>query len=173
MYSVDKDTNCCTDSQKTKRKDWEVSTMGVLANWGAMQFQRQQRKLGIPGHQFDKTLMSYTDFKEYRTLLWDGILGHQYCKTLESFAPCYLQKIRETRKLESFQIERKNEGRQPDKNWSLRRLKFMHGNSTKNVVHEFHLKRSSLIFLFREKREELCRWESRIVKLARSNSLFF
>jgi len=67
------------------------------------------------------------------------------------------KKIGETRKLESFHVERENEGRKPNKNSSLRRLKFMPGNSTKNVVQEFHLERSSLIFLFREKREELCR----------------
>ncbi len=60
-------------------------------------------------------------------------------------------------KKKSAKQERENEGRKPNKNSSLRRLKFMPGNSTKNFVLEFHLKPSSLIFLFHEKREELCR----------------
>ncbi len=64
------------------------------------------------------------------------------------------KKIRETRKLESFHVERENKCRKPNKKSSLRRLKFMPGNSTKNVVQEFHLKRSPLIFLFRERREK-------------------
>jgi hypothetical protein len=74
-------------------------------------------------------------------------------KRLESFAPCYsqfllladfkenhillwlkksLQKIRETRNLESIYekhfVEWKNSGRKPDKNSSLRRIGFMPRN---------------------------------------------
>ncbi len=53
-------------------------------------------------------------------------------------------KIRETRKLESVcelqLVERKNEGRKPDKDLSLRTLKFMPRNLTKNGVKEFHLR---------------------------------
>ncbi len=47
----------------------------------------------------------------------------------------YIQKIRETIKLEFIRekhfVERKNEGRKPDKDSSLRRLKFMPENLNK------------------------------------------
>jgi hypothetical protein len=84
---------------------------------------------------------------------WGGILGYQFNKRFESFAPCYsqslllanftethtvsgfkksLQKIIETRKLEPLHeqhfVERKNEGGNPNKNLSLRRLEFMPRN---------------------------------------------
>jgi hypothetical protein len=80
----------------------------------------------------------------------DEILGHQFDKRLESFAPCYstcgfyrkpystlvlkihTKEIREKGNLESIHekhfVERKNEGRKPDKNWRLRRLEFMPKN---------------------------------------------
>jgi hypothetical protein len=69
-------------------------------------------------------------FPPYR----NEILYHQFNKRLETFALCYSQSLllvdfkenHETRKLESIHkchlLERKNEGRKPDKNSSLERL---------------------------------------------------
>ncbi len=55
------------------------------------------------------------DFIENHTLLWFSI---------------FIQKFREARKLEPIHeyhfLEPKNEGEKPDKNSSLRRIKFMH-----------------------------------------------
>jgi ribosomal protein S21 len=52
------------------------------------------------------------------------------------------EKIRKTRKLKSIHeyhfVERKNEGRKPDKKSSQRRLKFMPRNLDRNAVQEFY-----------------------------------
>jgi hypothetical protein len=73
------------------------------------------------------------DFKERKTILYYGLNN---------------KKIRETRKLESFHewhfVERKNEGRIPDKNSSQRRLKFM----PRNLVKKCRSRISSLVFIF-------------------------
>jgi hypothetical protein len=70
------------------------------------------------------------------SLLFDAIHNLFYLrilkKTNSSLVLKSFQKIRETRKLKSIHeqhfVEMKNEGRKPDKNSSLRRLKFMPRN---------------------------------------------
>ncbi len=95
----------------------------------------------------------------------DEILGYQS-------APCYLHsqlKWRITQKTMLYSdiknpcktensslfnewplVERKNEGRTPDKNSSLKRLQLCPETSTKNVVQEFHLRTSVTESLVRE-----------------------
>jgi ribosomal protein S21 len=60
------------------------------------------------------------------------------------------KKIRKTRKFASIRekhlLERKNEGRKPDKNSSLRRLEFRLRNLKENAVQEFYLHLSGFNF---------------------------
>jgi hypothetical protein len=67
MDSVDKATNCCTERRKTKRKDREVSTMGVLANRGANS-NGSKGNLEFLDINLTKPHVLYR-FKEYHTLL--------------------------------------------------------------------------------------------------------
>jgi hypothetical protein len=62
----------------------------------------------------------------------DVILGHEFDKRLKSFASYYSQSFLLESIDEYHFVEPKKEGRKPDTNSSLRRLKFMPRNLKKN-----------------------------------------
>jgi hypothetical protein len=76
----------------------------------------------------DVVLVGADPEMEYLDIYW-RILNKTILLLFSAFNNPY-KKIPETRKLESFHethfVERKNKGRKPDENSSLRRLEFMH-----------------------------------------------